>query len=111
MRGFYARMIPKLAARGALRLLFARQGERDVGYILGGVLAGCYRGLQFSYDVELEPLGVGNAMQLEQLTALCAEGVTLYDLGSEVPYKSRWGEEHLVTQMVIVTRRRGSTER
>ena len=28
-------------------------GERDVGYILGAVMAGEYRGLQFSYDDEL----------------------------------------------------------
>ncbi|HAS13065.1 MAG TPA: hypothetical protein DCS55_21535, partial [Acidimicrobiaceae bacterium] len=32
---FYRRMAWRLAAGEALRLLFARQGERDIGYVLG----------------------------------------------------------------------------
>lgn len=104
MRGFYARMVPRLLARGALRLSFARLDGRDVGYILGGVLGGVYRGLQFSYDAGLAALGLGNALQLAQVEALCAEGVSVYDLGSDVAYKARWAEAVLETSMLIVAR-------
>ena len=55
MFDFYQRALPRLAARGALRLSFARDGERDVGYVLGGVLGDTYRGLQLSYDADYQP--------------------------------------------------------
>lgn len=104
MRGFYARIVPRLMARGALRLSFARGDGRDVGYILGGIFGSTYRGLQFSYDAELGALGLGNVLQLAQVEALCAEGVLLYDLGTEVAYKARWAEAFLETAMLIVER-------
>jgi hypothetical protein len=104
MREFYRLMLPRLAARGSARLLFARHGEKDVAYILGGVFGGTYRGLQFSYDDDYAAYSLGNLAQLEQVKALCAEGIGRYDLGQENPYKDRWGELHLDTVMLVVSR-------
>src|SRR5262245_48004045 len=50
MRTFYELMLPRLCAKGQQRTVFARSEDRDVGYILGAVFEGEYRGLQFSYD-------------------------------------------------------------
>jgi hypothetical protein len=104
MRSFYARMLPRLAARGALRLAFARRDGLDVGYILGGLFGEVYRGLQFSFDARLAALGIGNVLQLAQVEALCAEGVLAYDLGCEVAYKARWAESLLETATLLVGR-------
>jgi hypothetical protein len=92
MLGFYRLMLRRLARRNAVRLLFARRDGEDLAYILGGVLGSTYRGLQFSYDRAHERLSLGNLCQLAQVTALCAEGIAVYDLGAEVDYKRRWGE-------------------
>ena len=106
MREFYARMFPRLAARGALRVLFARRGGEDVGYLSGGLAGATFRGLQFSFVRELRPLGLGNVLQLEQVARLSASGVTRYDLGAESPYKTRWAEGR-VTTIGLLARRRG----
>lgn len=93
MLDFYRFMIPRLVARGALRLMFARRDGVDLAYILGGVLGNTYRGLQFSFAADEEQLSLGNLCQYWQLERLCAEGLAFYDLGSEVEYKRRWGEQ------------------
>ncbi|HUS64759.1 MAG TPA: GNAT family N-acetyltransferase [Kofleriaceae bacterium] len=92
MLAFYRVMIRRLARRGALRLMFAVDGDTDVAYILGGLFGSTYRGLQFSFADGYDALSLGNLCQLEQIRALCDEGVTFYDLGAEVEYKRRWGE-------------------
>jgi CelD/BcsL family acetyltransferase involved in cellulose biosynthesis len=107
MREFYARMFPRLAARGALRVLFARLGGEDVGYLSGGLAGATFRGLQFSFDQRLRALGLGNVLQLEQISRLEGSGVTRYDLGAESPYKTRWAEGR-VTTIGLLARRRGS---
>jgi hypothetical protein len=104
MRAFYAQMLPRLCALGQQRTIFARIGERDVGYILGAVIGSEYRGLQFSYDHELAALGLGGLLQLEQVTELCEQGVLRYDLGTEMDYKRRWAEELMETDMLVVIR-------
>lgn len=101
---FYRLMLPRLARRGALRLLFARHEERDVGYILGGVLGRTYRGLQFSFDASYARYSLGNVLQYHQIAALCEEGVMHYDLGAEVEYKRRWAEPGLETVMLVAAR-------
>jgi CelD/BcsL family acetyltransferase involved in cellulose biosynthesis len=90
-------MLPRLAARGALRLMFARHEGRDVAYILGAVAGDTYRGLQFSFDDAYRDDSLGNLAQYHQIAALCDEGVTRYDLGSGFPYKRRWAESGMVT--------------
>lgn len=104
MRAFYHHMLPRLCARGQQRTIFARLGERDVGYILGAVFEGEYRGLQFSYDDEHARLGLGGLLQFHQVTALCDEGVARYDLGTEMDYKRRWAEEVMETEMLVLVR-------
>ena len=101
MRGFYAHMVKRLLRKGALRVMFARHDDRDVAYVLGAVLEGTYRGLQASYDDGYERFSLGSLMHYHQIAELCAEGIAAYDLGSEVDYKRRWGEEGLATITVI----------
>ncbi len=97
MREFYARMLPRLAASGALRVLFACRDGVDVGYLYGGIASGLFRGLQFSFREQERRLGLGNALQAEMIERLCAEGLSVYDLGSQSDYKRRWAEPGLVT--------------
>jgi hypothetical protein len=104
MRAFYGAMLPRLVALDQLRALFARVGERDVGYILGAVWAGEYRGLQFSYDDAYGRLGLGGLLQYHQIVELCEQGVARYDLGTEMDYKRRWAEEIMETEMLVVVR-------
>lgn len=100
----YRAMTKRLAERGLLRLWFARQAERDIGYVLGGVFAGTYRGLQFAYDDDYAEFGLGNLAQLITIETVAAEGIGIYDLGSDVPYKARWGEEVFETSTILVAR-------
>ncbi len=104
MREFYQHMLPRLCARGQQRTLFARLEGRDVGYILGAVFEGEYRGLQFSYDDDHARFGLGGLLQLHQVMALCHEGVDRYDLGTEMDYKRRWAEEVMETEMLVLVR-------
>lgn len=104
MRGFYGAMLPRLCALGQQRTMFARIGDRDIGYILGAVMGGEYRGLQFSYDDEYRELGIGGLLQLQQITELCVEGVARYDLGTEMDYKRRWAEDIMETEMLVLVR-------
>ncbi len=92
MRDFYRNVLPRLVARGGLRVIVAVIGDREVGYLHGGVVADHFRGLQMSFDRTLAALSLGNLLQLEMIEALCEEGVSTYDLGSHSPYKERWAE-------------------
>jgi hypothetical protein len=104
MRAFYGAMLPRLCALGQQRTVFARLADRDVGYILGAVMAGEYRGLQFSYDADLAAFGIGGLLQYHQVNELCAEGITRYDLGTEMDYKRRWAEDIMETEMLVLVR-------
>jgi hypothetical protein len=98
METFYRLMLPRLARAGALRAIFAVDGDRDVAFCFGGVTTrGVYRGLQSSYDDAYAPLSPGALVHLEMITLLCEEGATLYDLGTDMEYKRRWGEPGLET--------------
>ena len=101
---FYGAMLPRLCALGQQRTIFARLGERDVGYILGAVMAGEYRGLQFSYDADLAQFGIGGLLQYQQVLELCGEDIARYDLGTEMDYKRRWAEDIMETEMLVVVR-------
>jgi hypothetical protein len=104
MRAFYEHMLPRLCARGQQRTMIARIGERDIGFVLGAVFEGEYRGLQFSYDDEFAKLGIGGLLQYKQVEALVGEGVGRYDLGTEMDYKRRWAEEIVETEMLVLVR-------
>ncbi len=112
MAEFYREMLPRLARQGAVRAHVGTLNERDVAIIVGGVsetTAGAvYRGLQFSFDDAHRPLSLGNLAQLAQIRSLALETgarVTAYDLGSEVEYKARWGEEGLETVTLVAVPR------
>ncbi len=104
MRAFYGAMLPRICLLGQQRTIFARHRDRDVGYILGAVFEGEYRGLQFSYDAEHSALGLGGLLQYHQILELCAEGIGRYDLGTEMDYKRRWAEELMETEMLVLVR-------
>lgn len=104
MRAFYAAMLPRLCLLGQQRTIFARHGDRDVGYILGAVFDGEYRGLQFSYDDEHAAFGLGGLLQYHQILGLCEEGIGRYDLGTEMDYKRRWAEDVMETEMLVLVR-------
>ncbi|MEE2785982.1 MAG: GNAT family N-acetyltransferase [Myxococcota bacterium] len=99
---FYRDMVHRLRTDNACRLLFARQGERDVGFIFGAVVAQRYRGLQMSFDHTLKSLGLGNCLQYEMIELLCAEEVDIYDLGTDMPYKARWAEATFETAIIAL---------
>jgi hypothetical protein len=104
MRAFYSLMLPRLCEHHQQRTMFARAGDRDIGYILGAVFQGEYRGLQFSYDDAYAKLGLGGLLQYHQVLALCDEGIARYDLGTEMDYKRRWAEDTMETEMLVLVR-------
>lgn len=102
MTTMYRTMIDRLSTRRRLRASIARLGGRDVGFIVGGVRAGIYRGLQLSYVEGVAKLEVGHLLQDHQLRNL--PGVHTYDLGMDIPYKRRWADR-VVPTTVLVARR------
>jgi Acetyltransferase (GNAT) domain len=106
MHAFYAAMLPRLLARQRARVMFARHHGVDVGYILGAVFEGEYRGLQFSYRNDYARYSIGSLCQFHQISALCAEGIRSYDLGTDMEYKARWAEEQFTTELQILIRDR-----
>jgi hypothetical protein len=103
MRAFYGALLARLGDRA--RMIFARKDGEDVGYILGGVRDGTYRGFQFSYDARLAHVGLGGLLQVEQIRALADEGVGTYDMGIDLPYKRRWADGPVDTVVLAVIRR------
>lgn len=99
---FYRLMLPRLARDNRLRVVVATDDGADVGYVFGAVFGGTFRGLQVSFNDEYREMSLGNIMQSEMIQLLCGEGVDFYDLGSDLPYKTRWAEPGLVTLTVAV---------
>jgi hypothetical protein len=104
MRSFYRDMNRRLLDRERRRLMFAQIEGEDVAYIFGGLLGDTYRGLQFSFDARLSSLSLGNLCQLEEVRRLGESGVRRYDLGAEVRYKKKWGEEVVETASLVARR-------
>lgn len=104
---FYRALAKRLDddGRGRLRVGFARHEGCDVGFILGAVRDGRYRGLQLSYDQRFASCSVGNVLQLRQMAALVDEGIVSYDLGMDMDYKQLWADHELTTRTLIVVRR------
>ena len=104
LQRLYGHLITRLGASGRLRCAVARMDGRDVGYILGGVRAGIYRGFQLSYTTDVAELGIGHLLQHAQITALEAESVHTYDLGMDMPYKRRWADTADPSLVLVVQR-------
>ena len=101
MRDFYRLMIPRLARRGGLRVVFVRQDGADRAFCFGGLFESggvtTYRGLQASYDDRFARLAPGVLAHVEMIHLCCDERVAAYDLGTDMDYKRRWGEPGLRT--------------
>jgi len=104
LSAFYLLLLEACAASDSMRASVARIGDEDAGYILGGVIAGRYRGFQISYTEAAEPHSIGNLLQLHELRRLAAEGVTIYDMGMDMDYKRRWADQEMTTHTVMVVR-------
>lgn len=101
----YRLMIDRLRERGRLLAHLARHDGQDVGYILGGLRAGRYRGLQLSYDESVRHLSIGNVLQDLQLRQLDdGQLATTYDLGMDFGYKRRWADRAQTSLNLIVRR-------
>jgi CelD/BcsL family acetyltransferase involved in cellulose biosynthesis len=105
MEAFYRAMLPRLAGRGALRATLASLDGRDVAYHFGAVHRDVYRGLQHSFDNAHRELSLGTLVHAHALARVCAEGVALYDLGQDTPYKVHWSERTYDTSTLVVFRR------
>lgn len=101
---FYRLMLLRLAARQRLRVVFACRGDDDLAYVFGGLFLNTYRGLQCSFVDAHRALAPGVLVHTEMIERLSAEGIAQYDLGSEMEYKRRWGEEGLRTVTCVVVR-------
>ena len=89
---YYDCMIQRLARYGGARVMFARHGDEDIGFIFGGLVDSVYRGQQFSYAEDWRPYSIGNLLQLEQIKWLCDENAERYDMGPMMEYKEHWTE-------------------
>jgi hypothetical protein len=105
MRVTYQAMVDRLRARQRLRVHLARLDDRDVGYILGGVRARRYRGLQLSYTTDAAALSVGHLLQHHQIEELCAGSeADAYDLGMDLDYKRRWADRAELSFTLVIER-------
>ncbi|MDH3678544.1 MAG: GNAT family N-acetyltransferase [Acidimicrobiia bacterium] len=105
MGATYRAMVDRLRARDRLRIHVARRQNADIGYILGGVRAGRYRGLQLSYTTDAAELSVGHLLQDHQIRLLCATGeADTYDLGMDLDYKRRWADRAETSFTIMIDR-------
>ncbi|MEE2962318.1 MAG: GNAT family N-acetyltransferase [Myxococcota bacterium] len=102
MRTFYSVMLPRLLEADGLKLTFALWEGKDIGFILGGVLGDTYRGLQFSFHQGYNELGLGNLLQLQHILELSEQGISYYDLGTDMAYKRRWAERVMETMTFVL---------
>lgn len=105
MERMYRDMIHRLALRGRLLASIAVVDGEDVGFILGGVRAGVYRGLQLSYAESAADRSLGHVLQCHQIRSLEASNVHTYNLGMDMEYKRRWADAVRPTVVLIVHRR------
>lgn len=104
MGHLYALLVGDLHAVGGLRVTFATKDGTDIGFILGGVLGGSYRGLQLSFVENARRFSIGNLLQSHEIKRLADEGVIRYDLGMDMPYKRLWSDELMTTTPMVIVR-------
>ena len=106
---FYAAMIRRLSCGAHARVIMAKYGDKDIGFIFGGLAGNIYRGQQFSYDDEWKEFSLGNLMQFEQIQWLCEEGVIRYDMGpivgQKMGYKAHWTEQRIPFECWLLEKR------
>jgi CelD/BcsL family acetyltransferase involved in cellulose biosynthesis len=107
MSATYRTMVGRLQDRQRLLAYVARLGDDDIGYILGGIRNGHYRGLQLSYRADTADLSIGHLLQWHQIRDLCRTGAAVrYDLGMDLDYKRRWADRAEPSLTLIVDRLR-----
>ncbi|MCR9246276.1 MAG: GNAT family N-acetyltransferase [bacterium] len=89
---FYRELLRRLSLSATSRVVLARRGDTDIGFIFGGLAKTVYRGQQFSFVEEWRDASIGNLLQLEKLRWLTEEGIERYDMGPDMPYKRHWTE-------------------
>lgn len=102
---FYGYLIERLLARGRFRAVFIRHEGKDIGYAMGGVLGGHYRGFQKSYDRDFAHLSPGNLAQAALIEALAGEGLSSYDLGMVMDYKRAWADREIKLSNLLLLRK------
>jgi hypothetical protein len=103
MELFYRTMIDRLQVRHRCRCFIATLDGQDLGFILGGVRGDRYRGLQLSYVEAAAHLSIGNLLQAHQVNSLlCSGDASVYDLGMDMDYKSRWSDRTESSVTVVV---------
>ena len=107
-RLFYSAMMRRLAVSSSGRVIFARAGERDVGFIFGGLAGTIYRGQQFSYADDWAPFSIGNLLQQEQIAWLAEDNVVTYDMGPLMDYKHHWTETRIGMEVLLLRPRRAT---
>lgn len=101
-REFYRFMLKRMFTSSCERVMFARYGDRDIGYIFGGVVGKYYRGQQFSYDEQWRSLSLGSLLQIEKIRWLCEDAIQRYDMGQALEYKTHWAEIELMTETILL---------
>jgi CelD/BcsL family acetyltransferase involved in cellulose biosynthesis len=94
---FYRRLFLRVADAGLARVVFARHGEDDVGFLFGSLAGGTFRAQQFSFAREWRPYSIGNLLQLEAVSWLCDDGALCYHMGPTMEYKPHWAEQTVPT--------------
>lgn len=98
----FTSMVRRLAATGSARIAVATMNGTDVGFILGGVRSGIYRGLQISFDDEFRRESIGHLLQWHEVQRCIATGMHTYDLGMPLEYKEHWADRQFVTRSLVV---------
>ena len=81
LQAFYQTLLRAYAERGAARVVFAKQGDEDVGFCYGGASHGIYRGQQTSYRDDLAGFSIGTLMHFETAKWLAEDGARLQHFG------------------------------
>ena len=110
-RHYYDCMLKRLSIYGSARVMFARHGDKDIGYIFGGVAETFYRGQQFSYAEDWRSYSIGNLLQAEQIKWLCEEHIERYDMGPLMDYKHHWTEIRQTISTVVLQKKRPQRKR
>jgi hypothetical protein len=108
-RSLNAALLARLSMTQDARIIYARRGDEDVGFIFGGVAAGTYAGLHFCYREAWANYSIGNLLQVEKIRWLAEEGMERYDMGiageGRLAYKARWAERSTPFHIITLSRK------
>lgn len=82
--------------------IFALFENKDIGFIFGIAENSRYRGLQVSYHDDFSKFSIGNLLQFNMIKYLSDKGISTYDLGAEIPYKTNWADHKTERLQLII---------